>query len=127
MTLLNVELKARDPDRERSLRICRELGAEDRGELWQRDTYFRVSTGALKLREQRPGQPHPVQYERERMPQERQSRYVIAAVADAESTREALANALGVLATVTKSRRLFLWSSVRIHLDEVEALGHPGA
>ena len=51
----NVELKATDPDPARSLAIVRELGAEDRGVLHQRDTYFRVPEGRLKLREETPG------------------------------------------------------------------------
>ena len=51
----NVELKARDPNPERSLATARELGASDEGVLRQRDTYFRAHTGRLKLREQQPG------------------------------------------------------------------------
>ena len=46
----NVELKARDLDPIRSLAVCRELDADDRGTLWQRDTYFDVARGRLKLR-----------------------------------------------------------------------------
>ena len=46
----NVELKARDPHPERSLERARALGAEDRGELRQRDTYFAAPNGRLKLR-----------------------------------------------------------------------------
>lgn len=42
----NVELKASDPDPERSLAVCRSLGAEDHGELVQRDTYFPSRTVA---------------------------------------------------------------------------------
>ena len=51
----NVELKATDPDPARSLRIALDLGAEDRGVIAQRDTYFRVPEGRLKLREETPG------------------------------------------------------------------------
>ena len=51
----NVELKARDPDRARSLERALAVGADDRGELWQRDTYFAGARGRLKLREQEPG------------------------------------------------------------------------
>jgi hypothetical protein len=47
----NIELKARDPDPARSLRVSVELGAEDRGWLRQLDTYFRVAHGRLKLHE----------------------------------------------------------------------------
>ena len=51
----NVELKATDPDPDRSLAVCLALGADDRGVLVQRDTYFRVPDGRLKLREETPG------------------------------------------------------------------------
>lgn len=61
----NVELKAKNPDSERSLATCRALGAVDRGVISQRDTYFEVSSGGLKLREESPGGPHLIQFERE--------------------------------------------------------------
>ncbi len=37
--------------------------------------------------------------------------------------RELLGRALGVIGTVEKTRRLFMFHHVRIHLDEVEELG----
>lgn len=119
----NVELKATDPSPQRSLECCISLGAEDHGELEQRDTYFNVHHGGLKLREERPGVAHLIQFEREEMPQERESRYRLVGVADGAVLRAALANALGVRVTVLKRRRLFTWRGVRIHLDDVEQLG----
>jgi len=119
----NVELKARDAYPARSLAICRELGAEDGGELWQRDTYFHVPHGGLKLREQRPGSPHLIQFERADAARERESRYRIVAVDDAETLAAVLDAALGVRGAVEKRRRLLLWRDVRIHLDAVDGLG----
>jgi predicted adenylyl cyclase CyaB len=119
----NVELKARDPDPGRSLARCRELGAEDHGTLWQRDTYFLVSSGRLKLREQRPGGAVLIQYDRADEPDQRESRYRLARVLDVEEARQALTDALGVTVTVVKRRQLFMWNNVRIHLDDVEGLG----
>lgn len=119
----NVELKARDDDPARSLAICLELGAENHGELWQRDTYFAVPRGGLKLREQRPGTPHLIQFQRADQAQERESRYRIVEVGDAGTLAAALGAALGVRGAVEKHRRLLLWHDVRIHLDTVERLG----
>ena len=51
----NLEIKARDPDPAGSLERAIALGAEDRGEIAQRDTYFGRTAGRLKLREQSPG------------------------------------------------------------------------
>jgi adenylate cyclase class 2 len=119
----NVELKARDDSPERSLELCRGLGARDQGEIHQRDTYFPVAHGGLKLREERPGRPHLIQFERADGPQQRESRYRILGVDDAATTRAALSKALGVCCVVSKRRRLLLWGDVRIHLDAVERLG----
>jgi hypothetical protein len=76
----NVECKASDPDPSGSLAVCRTLGAEDHGEIRQRDTYFTVPRGWLKLREEQPGRPHLIQFERASEPQQRESRYHIAEV-----------------------------------------------
>jgi hypothetical protein len=73
----NIELKATDPVPSASLEVCRALGAEDRGTIAQRDTYFEVSRGGLKLREEQPGRPHLIQFERASEPQQRESRYRI--------------------------------------------------
>lgn len=91
--------------------------------LWQRDTYFDVSAGRLKLREQQPGRAHLIQFERADEPRQRESRYRIIETDDPQRLLAALAAALGVLVVVTKHRRLFLWQDVRIHLDDVERLG----
>ena len=119
----NVELKATDPAPERSIAVCRSLGAQDRGLVVQRDTYFEARHGRLKLREQTPGSAQLIHYERASRPRERESRYRIAEIPDAASLRAALAAALGIRVVVAKRRRLFLHEHVRIHLDEVEGLG----
>jgi len=119
----NIELKARDRDPVASLKICRALGAEDCGEIAQRDIYFEVAHGGLKLREEEPGRPHLIQFERANEPQQRESRYRIIELGDGAALRAALAEALGIRGTVVKRRRLLLWRGVRIHLDEVEQLG----
>jgi homotetrameric cytidine deaminase len=119
----NVELKARDPHPERSLERCRALGAEDRGELRQRDTYFAAPRGRLKLREQEPGGAEIIAYERADVAAARESRYRIAPVSDPAALREALDAALGATVVVAKRRRLFVYDGVRIHLDRVDRLG----
>ena len=116
----NLEVKARDPDPGTTALACARLGAVEQGTLRQRDTYFAVRTGRLKLREQE-GEAELVYYERPAVEGVRESRYeripVDAALGDV------LANALGVVGVVEKRRRLFLYRGVRIHLDEVEGLG----
>lgn len=119
----NIELKATDPERALSFDICRRLGATDAGVIQQRDTYFTVARGGLKLREETPGLPHLIQFERPDRPKQRTSSYRIIAVDDGATLRVALEVALGVRGVVEKRRHLFLWRHVRIHLDEVAGLG----
>jgi predicted adenylyl cyclase CyaB len=119
----NIELKARNPDQALSLATCTEIGAEPRGVLVQRDTYFHARHGRLKLREQEGARPHLIAYERPDGMEARESRYRIVEVGEPEELRAALSGTLGVRAVVDKERRLFLWEGVRVHLDWVERLG----
>jgi homotetrameric cytidine deaminase len=126
-SMRNVELKARDPDPARSLERALALGADDRGEITQRDTYFAAARGRLKLREQEAGGSplwdELIGYSRADSTEPGTSNYLRVPVADAVPLREALDAAYGTLVTVTKRRRVLLWENVRIHLDEVEGLG----
>jgi predicted adenylyl cyclase CyaB len=119
----NLELKARDRDPERSLRVCRDLGADDRGTLLQRDTYFEVPQGRLKLREEPGAVAQLIAYERADLADSRESRYRLVEAADPAGLRDALTSVLGVKVVVGKSRRLFIFEGVRIHLDRVDDLG----
>lgn len=115
-------MKARDPDPDRSLAACEAIGAEERGVLAQRDTYFRVARGRLKLREEGAA-AQLIAYERPDQAAQRESSYRIVAVERPAELKDALAAALGVTVTVVKERRLFVWQGVRIHLDQVRGLG----
>ena len=119
----NIELKAFDPDPERSLAVALRLGARDRGLIRQRDTYFRVNSGRLKLREEDPGGATLVQYDRVDTDEARESRYRLIPVDEPAELCRALESSLGVLAVVEKERHLLLWQNVRIHLDRVKGLG----
>jgi adenylate cyclase, class 2 len=119
----NIELKASDPSPDRSLAVCREIGAVDEGTLCQRDTYFEVRNGTLKLRQQDPGEAQLIHYRRDSLPEARESVYRIVPVSAPEVLGAALAEALGVRGVVAKRRRLHFWRGVRIHLDRVEGLG----
>jgi homotetrameric cytidine deaminase len=119
----NIEFKARDPQPARTLELALALGAEDRGEIAQTDTYFSRARGRLKLREQEPGDAELIQYRRADAPGARESEYRRVPAADAPGLREALDAALGTLVVVEKRRRLLLHENVRIHIDQVEGLG----
>ena len=119
----NVELKAHDPDPAGTLERALAAGARDEGLLRQRDTYFHVAAGRLKLREEEPGGATLIAYERPDAATERVSSYRLVPVPDPAALRDALAAANGVDVVVVKRRHLLLWETVRIHLDEVRGLG----
>ena len=123
MARVNIECKARNDDLEATSRRCLAIGAELRGDLHQRDTYFAGARGRLKLREERPGTAVLIAYRRADTTTDVESRYVLAPVTDPAATIEALDGALGSTVVVTKRRRLFMYENVRIHLDDVEGLG----
>jgi predicted adenylyl cyclase CyaB len=117
----NIELKARLRDRAHAIAVCVALAAEAKGDLHQIDTYFRVPEGRLKLREAEPGRDELVYYRRPDVAGPKGCDYVLEPVR--RSIKAFLAEALGVVAVVDKVRTLYLWRNVRIHLDQVAALG----
>lgn len=107
----------------KSLATCGSLRAENRGVLFQQDTYFNAPRGRLKLREEANAAPQLVSYERSDLADQRESKYRLVTIEDADELKAALASTLGVRAVVVKQRQLFIWEDVRIHLDDVESLG----
>jgi adenylate cyclase class 2 len=103
--------------------VCERIGAEPARVLLQCDTYFEVSRGRLKLREQPPEVAQLIAYERADEARARESRFQIVTVAEPEALAAVLADTLGIRARVAKRRELYMWRGVRIHLDEVEELG----
>jgi homotetrameric cytidine deaminase len=119
----NVELKARDPEPEKTLAAALAHGAADQGELVQTDTYFAAPDGRLKLREEEGREATLISYARADAAEARLSAYHLVPVPAPAALAPALRDALGTDVVVRKRRRLLLWRDVRIHLDEVEGLG----
>ena len=121
----NLELKALDPEPQRTLEQALALGAHDEGTLHQRDIYFHAVTGRLKLREQLdpPGIAELISYVRPDRPDARISSYRVIPIADPQELAEALNDVLGIRTVVEKRRRLLIHHDTRIHLDDVDDLG----
>jgi len=117
----NIEFKAelRDPLAARAK--CRDIGAQFINRLEQTDTYFRIPEGRLKKRETVNEPTEWIHYLRSDRARPRMSHFTIHSDADAK-TRWGLAN-LRTWVIVRKTRDLYLFENVRIHLDEVEDLG----
>ena len=78
----NLEVKAVDPDPQATLEAALRLGADDRGMLHQRDTYFHAVTGRLKLREAPPRPAELIAYARAELAGPKVSHYRVVPVAD---------------------------------------------
>ena len=138
----NIELKAFYPNLAHGHVIAREIGASLHGVERQRDSYFQVDRGRLKLRERIPLAAPPVAgevgettdseieaqliwYERPDAASARKSDYELVSFPSTQGPRlrPLLAGALGLTVEVVKERTIYLFDDVRIHLDDVERLG----
>ena len=123
----NVELKARYDDLRAGRDTAHQLGASFESRLQQRDTYYPVPEGRLKLREieAEPGgtSAELIWYARPDELSARTSHFNVVPLAAPAAIHETLAAALGVRVVVEKTRELFLLDNVRIHLDTVTGLG----
>jgi adenylate cyclase, class 2 len=119
----NIELKVRCPDLDAARRLVQTLRPRQSPRQVQTDTYFHASRGRLKLREIHGNRAELIWYERPDSTEPRPSDYVITPVADAASMKALLTGAHGVRGEVRKTRDIYLYHNVRIHLDRVEGLG----
>ena len=120
---VNLELKARIASPGRAHECAAACGAAPRGTLVQRDTYFRVPSGRLKLREIEGAEPELIFYDRPENDPERWSTFTRETVGNPGGVRTVLAEAFGVLAVVRKRRDLYMFRDARIHIDDVDDLG----
>ena len=120
----NIEIKARIDSVEALLPLAVAL-SEDRSaqRILQDDSFFRVTSGRLKLRVFGDGSGELIHYQRADAQGPKSSDYLIAAAPEPDTLRELLARANGLMARVRKERLLVLVGHSRIHLDRVEGLG----
>jgi len=117
-----IELKARYEDLGKARALL--TGAEHVGTLRQVDTYFLLGDRRLKVRTvagSRAGQL--VYYERPDAAGVKASEVVIAALDDAHTVLEILRRAFPVLVEVRKTREIYRYRGVQVHLDTVAGLG----
>ncbi len=119
----NLELKAKVDSLDSLRRIAVEAGATAAGVLQQVDTYFRVSTGRMKLRVINGETAELIRYDRNESADERVSHFEKNVVTDHVALCDMLKAALGIDVVVRKRRELFWYKGARVHLDDVEKLG----
>src|ERR1700687_2336054 len=121
----NLEAKFRLADLVRAESRAIAIGYTRRAKLNQRDTFFNVPNGKLKLREENSGAAL-IYYHRDNSGPLMLSSYQIAPVSNPATTRHILDAALGTLAIVEKVRILLTRDHIRLHLDRVASLGEFG-
>jgi adenylate cyclase class 2 len=120
---LNIELKARCADPARVRALLEAAGADFRGVDEQRDVYFHVPEGRLKLR-RGTIERSLIFYRRADDVAVKPSHVTVARLAEApEALEDTLAAALGVRAVVEKRREIRYLGNVKFHLDEVPGQG----
>jgi len=119
----NVEVKARVRDIDALRRRVESLSDTAVAVLEQRDTFFVVPRGRLKLRVLAPDRCELIHYKRPDDAGAKLSEYFIVRSEDPEAFLRVLTAALSVRGVVAKRRFLYRIGRTRVHLDEVEGLG----
>jgi adenylate cyclase len=118
-----VEIKARVKDPAALQAAALALGDGPAQIIKQRDTFYRVPRGRLKLRVFADGTGELIAYDRPNQEGPKTSRYAISPTSDPERLHAALSLTLGVRGVVSKQRTLVMSQRTRIHLDHVLELG----
>lgn len=123
MTHLNIEIKARTETPEAIEAILLAQGADYKGEDRQRDTYYQVTAGRLKLR-QGNIENSLILYDRPEVAGLKRAEVVLQPLsASNEALQGILERVLGKAVVVEKTRKIFFLDNVKFHIDAVQGLG----
>jgi adenylate cyclase, class 2 len=117
---LNLELKVKVNSHSKFISILKAANAENRGILKQKDVYFKIKKGILKLRVENKIFTL-IKYFREEKGK-RWSNYELLKLEGANPEKY-LKQIFEVEVVVEKKRKVWLYNNTRIHLDEVRGLG----
>jgi len=120
----NIEIKAKLPDRPKVETLVQAMADEGPMLLEQEDVFFQSRSGRLKLRTINGQQSELIYYERDDSPEPKPSNYIVTPIADPTAMRSILSQSAGEKGVVRKRRTLYLIGPTRVHLDDVEGLGH---
>jgi predicted adenylyl cyclase CyaB len=120
----NIEIKARIEAADAWSAKIAVLADEGPIDIAQDDTFFRCGAARLKLRAFSGGTGELIYYRRADEYGPKESFYLRSPTSAPDSLRECLTLAYGQVGRVRKHRKLFLIGRTRVHLDEVEGLGH---
>jgi len=119
----NIESKFRCSEHDAVAARAIAAGARDVGLLRQRDQFYGVSHGRLKLRTVNDGRSELIAYDREDNLGARVSDYALYPTSDASALDDVLGRVLERTGRLDKTRRLLIHGNTRIHLDDVAGRG----
>ncbi|MBK9332073.1 MAG: class IV adenylate cyclase [Ignavibacteria bacterium] len=119
----NYEIKCRVRDLSKIKKLLLSDKSFNYSEESQKDIYFIVKEGRLKLRIINSGGANLIYYKRSDKRKIRTSEYILSRTRDFRQLENILKSQFGTLAVVTKQRNIFIKDNVRIHLDKVKSLG----
>lgn len=118
----NLELKIDiHNQRDELIEKCIKIGAAFEKELTQKDIYYKIEDGLLKLRIQNTGS-ELIQYKRDEVNPKRWSNYFVLNITD-ENAESFFSKLFSIEAIVEKKRFLYKYKNTRIHFDTVKNLG----
>ncbi len=117
----NLELKAKLDSFRKIKRILKQINAEYKGVLKQKDTYYKANKFLLKLRRVN-GKYELIKYIRDEKGKKRWSNFELLFI-EGKNPEKYLAEILKPEAVVEKTRELYMYKNTRIHLDNVKNLG----
>jgi adenylate cyclase, class 2 len=120
---LNIEIKARCKNHKALEEVMQKMNFPFEGAEHQTDTFFNVPNGRLKLREYNNKSAVLIPYIRPDVSTPRNSDYVLLDVKDPNQTIDILENMFGLRLIVEKSRKIYMYDNIRVHLDHIEDLG----
>ncbi|KXA90846.1 hypothetical protein AKJ57_03465 [candidate division MSBL1 archaeon SCGC-AAA259A05] len=120
-TKKSIEIKARSGKHNFAREKLEEYGAEKEEVERQKDYYFEVKEGRLKLRERENRSSQLIFYNREDKAGPKSSEILLSEVK--EGAGKILRTSLPVDITVVKRREIYWIENVKVHLDEVKDLG----
>ena len=120
----NIEIKARVRDYDALRRQAEMISDKPCEVIRQEDTFFVTSRGRLKLRILALDSAEIIYYERPDHGGPKRSDYRIARTSDPENLKHVLDLAYGIRGSIIKTRYLYMVGDTRIHLDDVDGLGH---
>ena len=90
---------------------------------YQKDIYFKIQSGRLKLRIINKKIGELILYDRKETKKLRVSKYIISRTEDFKNLNTILSNFFKVIVIVEKLREIYIFNNIRIHLDKVKNLG----